>query len=203
MLSVIWLCFPGTRDIRCFRAKLYFTSWCLIFNHFNNKIVSMQRTIHAALDQPLGKPGKCPGPRAWISKHSFTGFSYFYAVHHALSRRDFLLLRVVYRSGKLITLAFIVFDWLQRIEPNSTALHDPRIRSKPVHPMNVCRNFSRVGQRQVLLILYRLLMMQCKWSFTKRFTLSNALVCAGWTSILNRLSETFSTLLLSEMLFFW
>jgi len=34
-------------------------------------------SINAGPDQPLGKPGKCPGPRAWISKRSFTGFSYF------------------------------------------------------------------------------------------------------------------------------
>jgi len=35
----------------------------------------------------------------------------------------------------------------------------------------------------------------------KRFTLSNPVVCAGWTSILNRLSEMFYTLRLSGMLF--
>ena len=28
-------------------------------------------------------------------------------------------------------------------------------------------------------ILYRLLTMQCTWTFTKRFTLSTKLVCAG------------------------
>jgi len=37
----------------------------------------------------IGQTGQIPGasscwgPRAWISKHSFTGFSCFQAVHHA------------------------------------------------------------------------------------------------------------------------
>jgi len=51
------------------------------------------------------------------------------------------------RSGKLVTLAFIVFEWLKKFEPNSTALYDPKIRSKSLHPVDVSRNFSRVGQR--------------------------------------------------------
>jgi len=38
------------------------------------------------------------------------------------------------RLRKLTTLAFNVFEWLERIEPNSTALYDQRIRSKSVHP---------------------------------------------------------------------
>jgi len=38
---------------------------------------------------------------------------------------------------KLTTLAFIVFEWLKRIETNSTTLYDPRIRSKSVHPWTV------------------------------------------------------------------
>jgi len=38
---------------------------------------------------------------------------------------------------------------------------------------------------EILLILYRLLTMQRKWMFAKRFPLSPPLVCAGWTSILN------------------
>jgi len=62
--------------------------------------------------------------------------------------------------------------------------------------------FRGRGNVQVLFILYRLLTMACKWKFTKCFTLSTASVCAGWNSILNRLSEMFSTLRLSEMLFF-
>jgi len=67
--------------------------------------------------------------------------------------------------------------------------------------MGVRRNFSRGGNAEILLILFRLLTMQCKWTFTKRFTRSAPLVCAGWTSILNLLSELFSALPLSEMLF--
>jgi len=105
-------------------------------------------------------------------------------------------------SEELITLAFSVIEWLERVEPNSTARDDPRIRPKPVHPMDVGRNFSRVGQRSIFLILYRFLTMQCKWTLTKCFSLFTPLVCAGWTSILNRLSEMFSTLRLSEMFFF-
>jgi len=44
--------------------------------------------------------------------------------------------------------------------------------------MGVRRNFSR-GNIKNLLILFRLLTMQCKWTFTKRFTLSTPLVCSG------------------------
>ena len=38
--------------------------------------------------------------------------------------------------------------------------------------MGVRRNFSRGGNVEVLLIIFNLLTMQCKWTFTKRFTLS-------------------------------
>jgi len=38
--------------------------------------------------------------------------------------------------------------------------------------MGARRNFSRRGKVEILLIVLRLLMMQCKWTFTKRFTLS-------------------------------
>ena len=41
--------------------------------------------------------------------------------------------------------------------------------------MSIRRKFSRGGQRQHLLILVRLLTMQRKWPFTKRFTLSTRL----------------------------
>jgi len=98
--------------------------------------------------------------------------------------------------------AFIVFEWLKRIEANSTTLYDPKIRSKSVHPLTSAEMFPGWGKVQILLIRYRLLTMPCKWTFTKRFTLSTPCVCAGWTSILNLLSEIFSTLRLSQMLFF-
>ena len=72
--------------------------------------------------------------------------------------RAFWLLGLVYRSRKLITLAFIVFEWLKRIEPNSTTLYDPRFRSKSVHPWTSAEIFTGWGQRRIfLLTLYRLL----------------------------------------------
>jgi len=53
----------------------------------------------------------------------------------------------------------------------------------------------------ILLIVFRLLTMQCKWTFTKRFTLSTPLVCTVWNWILNLLSKMFSSLGLSGMVF--
>jgi len=61
--------------------------------------------------------------------------------------------------------------------------------------------FFQGGNVENLLMLFRLLTMQYKWTFTKRITLSTPLVCAGCTSILNLLSKMFSTLWLSEILF--
>jgi len=69
-------------------------------------------------------------------------------------------------------------------------------------PWTSAEIFPGWGDVQISLILYRLLTMPCKWKFTKRFTLSTTLVCAGLTSLLNRLSAMFSTLRLSEMLLF-
>jgi len=43
--------------------------------------------------------------------------------------------------------------------------------------------------------------MQCKSTFTERFTLSTPLVCTGRASIINLLSEMFSKLRLSENAF--
>jgi len=49
--------------------------------------------------------------------------------------------------------------------------------------------FQGGGNVEIFLIIYRLLTMPSrKWTFTKRFILSTRFVCAGWTSILNRLS---------------
>ena len=101
----------------------------------------------------IGQTGQMPrasrfwGPRAWIPKHSFTGFSYFRLFTTRQNCRGFWLLRLAYRPGKLLTLAFIVFEWLKRIEPNSGALYDPRTISKSVHPVDVRRHFSWAGQR--------------------------------------------------------
>ena len=64
-------------------------------------------------------------------------FFNFEAVHHTSKLQRFLVTAFsrLYRLEKLITLAFIVFEWLKIIEPNSTTLCDPRIRSKSVHPI--------------------------------------------------------------------
>jgi len=114
----------------------------------------------------------------------------------------FKLLRLVHRLRlrKLTTLEFIVFDWFKGIEPSSTTLYDPRIRSKSVQPWASAEIFSGANF-EILFILIRLLTIQRKRTFTNRFALSTPLVCAGWTSILNLLSEMFPTLRLSEMLF--
>jgi len=46
--------------------------------------------------------------------------------------------------------------------------------------MGVRINFSRgMGNVEILLILFRLLTMQCQWTFIKRFTLSTPLVCGA------------------------
>ena len=76
----------------------------------------------------IGQTGQMPGaspfwgPHAWISKHSFTVFHSVRLFTMRQNCRAFWLLHLVYRSGKLITLSFIVFEWLKRIEPNSTTL---------------------------------------------------------------------------------
>ena len=67
--------------------------------------------------------------------------------------------------------------------------------------MDVRRNFSMGGTSKFCLSFSKLMTMQWEWTFTKRFTLSFPFVCAGWTLIPNLLSEMFSTLRLSEMLF--
>jgi len=48
--------------------------------------------------------------------------------------RAFRLLCLVCWLSKLTTMALIVFEWLKRIEPNSTTFYDPSIRSQSVHP---------------------------------------------------------------------
>ena len=111
-----------------------------------------------------------------------------------------ILVWLAYGLRKWKTLALIVFECLKRIEANSITLYDPRIESKSVQPRASAEIFHG-GNVEVLLVLFRLLTMQCKWTFTKLFTLSIPLVCAGWTSILNLLSEMFSTLRLSGMPF--
>jgi len=38
--------------------------------------------------------------------------------------------------------------------------------------MGGCRNFSMKGQRRIVLIIFKLLTTQCKWTLRKRFMLS-------------------------------
>jgi len=92
--------------------------------------IALLLLVHATYAGPgkaLGKPGNCPGPRAFgvlalgyqntpLVFHSFRLFTM------RQNCRAFWLLRLVYRSRKLITLAFIVFEWLKRIKSNSTTL---------------------------------------------------------------------------------
>jgi len=125
------------------------------------------------------------GPRTWISKHSFTGFHVLRLLTMQQNCRAFWLVPLTYSLRTLTTLAFIILEWLTRIEPKSTTLYDPWIRSKSLHPWASTDIFPRVGNVEILLILFRLLTMQCEWTFTKRSTLSTPLDYAGWTSILN------------------
>ena len=57
------------------------------------------------------------------------------------------------------------------------------------------------GQHQNFAYPFQIADDAMQMAFTKRFNLSTPLVCIGWTSILNFLSEMFSTLRLSETLF--
>ena len=140
----------------------------------------------------IGEPGKCSGPRAFggpgacLPKHSFADFSCFKLFSMRQNCRAFWLLPLVYRLRKLRTLPFIVFEWLEK---NWTTQHHtlwPNNKIEISASMGVRRNLSREGNIvKFLLSFYRLLTMQWKWTFTKRWTLSSPLVCAGWTSILN------------------
>jgi len=103
---------------------------------------------------------------------------------------------LVHRLRKLTTLAFIFLRDINEL--NQTA---PRFMTQDID-QNQCihgcpQKFFQGSNVEILFILFRLLTMQWKWTFTKLFTLSAPLVCAGW----NLLSEMFSALLLSEMLY--
>ena len=114
--------------------------------------------------------------------------------------RAFWLLHLVYRLMKLTNLALIVFEWLKRIEPNVTTFCDPRIKSNQcIHGRP--QKIFQWRQRRNFAYPFQVADDACTWTFTKRFTLSSSLVCGGWTSIHNLLSETFSSFQLSEMLF--
>ena len=128
-------------------------------------------------------------------------FLCFYAVHHSSNMQSFLITAysIYCRLRKLTTLAFIVFEWLTRIEPNSTTLNDPRIRSKSVHPLASAEVFPG-WQRHNFAHGFQVADDAMKMDVHKTLFPFYPLVCAGWTSILNLLSQMFSTLRLSEML---
>jgi len=57
--------------------RLNFIFWQNLFSTLLNATTAYIVTnsdLWPGPDEPLGKPGKCPGPRAWISKHSFCYF---------------------------------------------------------------------------------------------------------------------------------
>ena len=56
-----------------------------------------------------------------------------------------------YGQNKLTTLAFIDFEWLKIIEPNSTTLCDLSIRSKSVHPLASADIFPGGDNIEILL----------------------------------------------------
>jgi len=60
-------------------------------------------------------------------------------------------------------------------------LYDPRITSKSMHPWASEEIFPG-DNVEILLMLFRLLAMHCKCTFTKHFTFSTPQICAGWTS---------------------
>jgi len=52
-------------------------------------------------------------------------------------------------------LAIIVSERLERMEPNSTTLYDPIIRSKSVHPLASAENSPGRGQRRNFVYLFQ------------------------------------------------
>ena len=114
--------------------------------------------------------------------------------------RAFWLLCLVYRLRKLTTVAFIVFKWLERSEPNRTTLYDPINTSKSVHPWTSAEIFPGWGQRRNIAYTFQVADDAMQVDVHKTLYPSTPLVFAGWTSVLNLLSEMFFTLRLSEML---
>ena len=102
----------------------------------------------------IGQTVQMPGAsRFWAPlEHQNTPLLVFHVFRLFTTRqncRAFWQPLLVYSLRKLTTLAFIVFEWLKRIQPDSTTLYDPRIRSKSqcIHgrPRKV---FPRGGQRR-------------------------------------------------------
>ena len=76
--------------------------------------------------------------------HQNTPLLVFHVFRLFTTRRNckaFWLLPLVYGLRKLTTLACIVFEWLNRIEPKSTTLYYPRISSKSMHPWRSAESF--------------------------------------------------------------
>jgi len=90
----------------------------------------------------------------------------FFHVFRLLTNRQnciLLSLRLVYRLRKLTTLAFMVFEWLTRIEPNSTTLYDPKnsvhqLASAEIFPdgatSTFCLSFLGQTDRQTILVYF-------------------------------------------------
>jgi len=94
----------------------------------------------------------------------------------------------------------LAFKWLWRIEPNSTKLFDPRIKSKPMHPWAFAENFPR-GQRRNFAYPFQVADDAMWMDVHKTLYPFNPINVCWLNLILNRLHDMFSTLRLSEMLF--
>jgi len=107
----------------------------LALMHIRSNHISVLRKPSGRAGWTIGQTGQMPGAsRLNVKTFLLMVFHIFRLFTTRQKCRDFWLLRLVYRLRKLTTLALIVFEWLKRIEANSTTFYDPRIRSKSVHP---------------------------------------------------------------------
>jgi len=120
----------------------------------------------------IGQTGQMPGASRLNIKTLLYWIFMFLGCSPRLQIVELFDYCVYHRLRSLTNLALIVFEWLTRIEPNRITLYYPRIRSKSVHPRTSVEIVPGRGNVEILLILFRLLTMHCKWIFTKRFTLS-------------------------------
>ena len=86
----------------------------------------------------------------------------------------------MYRLRELTTLSFTLCEWLERIEPNSTTLYDPRIRSKSEHPWASAKMFPSVATSK-----FRLSFLGC-WRCNANGRSQNALPFLPHYSVLMR-----------------
>ena len=127
--------------------------------------------------------GNCPPRlRAWASRLNIKTLLYWFFMFLSCSPRvknckafSLGLLHLIYRLRKLPTVAFIVCESASDLhELNQIA---PRFMTQALN-RNQCSHgrpqkyFQRRGSVEISLIPFRLLTMQRKWRFTKRFTLS-------------------------------